>query len=160
MVPLTSVRASALKLYRDNQFAEDAAAFFIDSPVWAEATFSSSSATITSVEVLSVVARGDAVWGGSRKVDLMDYGWVHVLPQAEPARVRFTFTTSDGFFRVGQDSSSSAVITAQFRVHYLGNSKRSAEHRASIVQIISAQMQVFQSSATHTSAASSLCPWL
>eukprot|EP00727_Mastigamoeba_balamuthi_P004058 m51a1_g1365 hypothetical protein (297) ;mRNA; f:403079-404338 len=153
------VRASALRLYRDNQFTEDAAAFIINSPVWAEATFSSSSATITSVEVLSVVARGDAVVRDSGEVDLMGNGWVHVLPQDEPARVRFMFTTSDEFFRVEQDSSSSVVITAQFRVHYLGNNKRSAEHRASTVQITSAQMQVFQSSATPTSAASSLCPW-
>eukprot|EP00727_Mastigamoeba_balamuthi_P006999 m51a1_g292 hypothetical protein (710) ;mRNA; f:348637-350766 len=152
------VRASQLRLYRSGQFAEEAAAFALGAPVFAEATFSSSSATITAVDVVSVVARGEAVASAAGEADLVALGRVSVLPQGDASRVRLTFAASPEVFRAAQDSSSSMSVTAQFRVHYLGNARRS-EPSSHTLELTSARVLLLHAAEAQASAAPSLRPW-
>eukprot|EP00727_Mastigamoeba_balamuthi_P006977 m51a1_g290 hypothetical protein (700) ;mRNA; r:338656-340755 len=153
-----SVRGSQLRLYRSGQFAEEAAAFALGAPVFAEATFSSSSATITAVDVVSVVARGEAVASAAGEADLVALGRVSVLPQGDASRVRLTFAASPEVFRAAQDSSSSMSVTAQFRVHYLGNARRS-EPSSHTLELTSARVLLLHAAEAQASAAPSLRPW-
>eukprot|EP00727_Mastigamoeba_balamuthi_P006988 m51a1_g291 hypothetical protein (460) ;mRNA; r:344235-347474 len=110
------------------------------------------------VRLLASQGGADAVASAAGEADLVALGRVSVLPQGDASRVRLTFAASPEVFRAAQDSSSSMSVTAQFRVHYLGNARRS-EPSSHTLELTSARVLLLHAAEAQASAAPSLRPW-
>eukprot|EP00727_Mastigamoeba_balamuthi_P001840 m51a1_g11653 hypothetical protein (467) ;mRNA; r:155-1555 len=116
-----------LASYRDAAMTTEATGFVLGATVYVAALVSWDKAPVDHSEVVSLVATGTAVRGGSANLTAAlgsDY--------SDPARARVWFVASSDVFQApAEGSTAEALLSAVLRLHYAGSARKRNGHGGS-----------------------------